>query len=447
MAETTAEKPSAAEPTPLADAVRAKLTPDQLQALGKWRWHDRLVSLWAPVTVLALVFFVYLVIVESVVCTYLWLQPVMQGVGILCFGWWAALVVARYTLRKWDAARKARYQAEEVLAHVEGTANKHRGELKDKAWDELTGACADLVKTFPADGAQIAEAVKKLEGVSERHLARFKRGGWLDFTGGFTRALLIALAFRALLVEPFKIPSGSMIPTLEIGDQIFVNKFIYGVRLPFTNYVPFVLIRPPKRGDVIVFNNPVVPDVDYIKRVIGVPGDRLEFTDDAVLLNGAPLAMKPLQASYRFSDQPRPYNETFGESVKRWFHDDWFETQEALYEETIDGQPHYVLEDPEHRKSTLAGMRERVITVPEGQVFVMGDNRNHSLDGRFGLGGPSTQPAFVPYGNIKGKATVIWLSLARGGLFSSIFGGTGIKYSRFFKPVTMCPSEPPLSQP
>lgn len=447
MAETTAEKPSAAEPVPLADAVRAKLSPDELKALDKWRWHDRLVSLWAPVTVLALVFFVNLVIVESVVCTYLWLQPVMQGVGILCFGWWAALVVARYTLKKWDAARKARYHAEEVLAHVESTTNKHRAEIKDKAFDELTQSCADLVKTFPADGAQIAEAVKKLEGVGDRHLARFKRGGWLDFTGGFTRALLIALAFRALLVEPFKIPSGSMIPTLEIGDQIFVNKFIYGVRLPFTNFVPFVLIRPPKRGDVIVFNNPVVPDVDYIKRIVGVPGDRLEFTDEAVLLNGVPLPMKLLQASYRFSDQPRPLNETYSEAVKRWFHDDWFEQQEALYEETLDGQPHYVLEDPEHRKHTLESMRERIITVPEGHVFVMGDNRNHSLDGRFGLGGPSTEPAFVPYGNIKGKATVIWLSLARGGLFSSIFGGTGIKYSRFFRPVTMCPTEPPLSQP
>jgi signal peptidase I len=127
---------------------------------------------------------------------------------------------------------------------------------------------------------------------------------------------------------------------------------------------------------------------------------------------------------------------------KRWLRDDWFETQESLLRETIDGQPHYILEDPEHRKNTLAQMRERVIVVPEGAVFVMGDNRNHSLDGRFGLGGPENKPQFVPYGNIKGKATVIWLSLARGGLGSSIFGGTGLLYSRFFKPVTMCGSEP-----
>lgn len=447
MAETAADKTQAAEPTPLADAVRAKLDPAELKALQKWRWHDRLVSLWAPVTVLALVFFVYLVIVESLVCTYLWLQPVMQAVGILCFAWWAVLVVARYTVKKWDSARKARYHAEEVLAHVEGTADKHRAEIKDKAFEELTQTCADLVKTFPADGAQIAEAVKKLEGVSDRHLARFKRGGWLDFTGGFTRALLIALAFRAVLVEPFKIPSGSMIPTLEIGDQIFVNKFIYGVRLPFTNYVPFVLIRPPKRGDVIVFNNPVVPDVDYIKRVVGVPGDRLEFTDEAVLLNGEPLKLDLVHDRYLFWDQPSNRLETFSDSVKRWFVDDWRQVPESLYVETLDGHPHYVLENREHRDVRLQQMPERVITVPEGAVFVMGDNRNNSEDSRYGLGGLPHRPEFVPYGNIKGKATVIWLSLARGGLFSSIFGGTGIKYSRFFKPVTMCPGEPPLSPP
>ena len=444
MAESAADnKPTPSEPPALAEEVRGKLSPEELKALDKWRWHDRLVSLWAPVTVLALVFFVYLVIVESVVCTYLWLQPVMQGVGVLCFAWWAALVVARFTLRKWDAARRARYHGEEVLAHVEATADKHRAEIKDKAWDELAVACADLVKTFPQPGAAIAQAVKALEATGDRHLARFRKGGLIDFTSGFTRALVIALAFRALLIEPFKIPSGSMIPTLEIGDQIFVNKFIYGVRLPFTNFVPFVLIRPPKRGDVIVFNNPVQPEVDYIKRVIGVPGDRLEFTDDALLLNGQPLETKLEQASYKFSDQPRPLTEGWGDMVRRWLRDDWVETQESLLRETIDGQPHYILEDPEHRKATLAGMRERIITVPEGAVFVMGDNRNHSLDGRFGLGGPENKPQFVPYGNIKGKATVIWLSLARGGLFSSIFGGTGITYSRFFKPVTMCPSEPP----
>lgn len=445
MAETTAEKPSA-EPTSLARVVRARLTPGEVKALDKWRWHDRLVSLWAPVTVLALIFFVYLAIVESVVCTYLWLQPVMQAVGLICFFWWAALVVARYTLRKWDAARKARYQAEEVLAHVESATDKHKAELKDKAFEELSGSCADLVKAFPFPGAQIAEATKKLEAVADRHLSRFRKGGFLDFTGGFTRALLIALAFRAVLVEPFKIPSGSMIPTLEIGDQIFVNKFIYGVRLPFTNYVPFVLIRPPKRGDVIVFNNPVQPEVDYIKRVVGVPGDKLEFTDDAVLLNGVALEKKLETPTYKFWDQPRVNEPLFFDGIKRWFIDDWTQTRETLYRETLDGQPHYILEEPEHRRATLAGMRERLIVVPEGSVFVMGDNRNHSLDGRFGLGGPQNKPEFVPYGNIKGKATVIWLSLARGGFLSSLFGGTGITYSRFFKPVTLCGSEPPKTE-
>jgi signal peptidase I len=442
MAETAAEKPSRSEPPSLAEVVRGKLSAAEVKALDRWRWHDRLVSLWAPVTVLALIFLVYLIIVESVVCTYLWLQPVMQGVGLVCFVWWAALVVARFTLRRWDRARKARYRAEEVLAHVESVTDKHRGEIKDKAFEELASACAEVVRMFPAPGEQVAEATKRLMATCERHLARFQRGGLLDFTGGFTRALLIALAFRAVLIEPFKIPSGSMIPTLEIGDQIFVNKFIYGVRLPFTNYVPFVLIRPPKRGDVIVFNNPVHPDVDYIKRVVGVPGDRLEFTEEGVRINGQHLHKQLEKERYRYWDNDSESEPFFFDGLRRWFRDDWVEKEETLYRETIDGQQHYILEDPVRRKERLAEMREREIVVPEGSVFVMGDNRNNSTDSRYGLGGPN-KPEFVPFGNIKGKATVIWLALGRGGFLSSIFGGTGISYGRFFRPVSMCGSEPP----
>ena len=255
-------------------------------------------------------------------------------------------------------------------------------------------------------------------------------------------AVLVALAFRACLIEPFKIPSGSMIPTLEIGDQIFVNKFIYGVRLPFTNYVPFVLVRKPQRGDVIVFNNPVLPEFDYIKRVIGLPGDRLEFTDEAVLLNGQPIEVTLEQANYTFSEQQRSPHESFFGGISRWFTDDWLDVQESLYRERIGSEYYYILESSAGRQAVLQHMRKHAIEVPEGTVFVMGDNRNHSLDGRLGLGGyPGNLPAFVPYGHIKGKAMVIWLSLGRGGLFSAFFGGTGIKYGRFFKPVSICMHE------
>jgi signal peptidase I len=436
--------PVAARP-PLAQAVERVLSPPERALAWKLKWVDRLVSLWAPVTLLALVTGAYITVVESVVCTSVWLQPAMQGLGLVCFAWWAVLVVGRFGLRAFERVRKARYHAEEVLAEVERTANKHRASLKDKQWEELVEGTAGLLRTFTASAEVITEATKKLEALSDKHLAKFRGGGWLDFGSGFVRALVIALAFRALLIEPYKIPSGSMIPTLAIGDQIFVNKFIYGVRLPFTNYVPFVLVRAPKRGDVIVFNNPANEQFDYVKRVVGIAGDRLEFTEQGVVINGTPLARTLETPDFRFWDQYNPLSESFGAMLTRWRTDDWRLRDETLFRETLDGQQHQVLDNPGRAALTLSKMVEPAVTVPQGHVFVMGDNRNNSDDSRFGLGDGSDRPRFVPFGNIKGKATIIWLSLSRGGFGSGFFGGTGIRYDRFFKPVTLCGSQPPMA--
>lgn len=433
------------KPPTLAEAVFAKLSAEEQKTLARWRWHDRLVSLWAPVTVLAIVFAVYLVIVESAVCTYLWLQPPMQGVGLLCFGWWLALVVMRTPLAKtWNGAREARYRAEEILSEVEAVAAKARPHLKDKVWDELVAACEGVVRSFGKPASEVKAATQVLSQAWDKHLKSF-RGGLLDLGGGFVKALAVALAFRAVLLDPFKIPSGSMLPTLELGDQIFVNKFIYGVRLPFTNYVPFVIVRPPKRGDVIVFNNPVNPAVDYIKRVVGQAGDTLEFTEDGLVVNGELQRRESENPAYRYWE----HNEVQVTSVdslrywlSTWTTNDWHDSGEHLYREYFDGVPHLILDDPAHRRVKLDEMVVKTVKVPAGHVFVMGDNRNNSADSRFGLG-VTRGFEFVPYGSIKGKATVIWFSLAHGGFLDSIFGGTGIRYDRFFTPVTMCGEEPP----
>ena len=426
-----------AAPLGFSEAVHQKLSPAELKALNRVRWEDRLTSLWAPVTVLACVFLLYLIIVESADCSYLWLQPPMQGVAALTFLWWAGLVVARFAARNWNARRLARTSAEELLGEVEGTANKKRAQLKDKAWDELVLTTAGLVLALPKNAAGVLEGTKALQVAADKHLAAFRKGTIFDFGSGFVKALAIAMIVRSVFIEPFKIPSGSMIPTLEIGDQIFVNKFIYGVRIPFTNFVPFTIVRPPNRGDVIVFNNPMQPDRDFIKRVIGIGGDKIEFRGREIRVNGELLSTRQAIADFKSFDQENRSFSSPAPWLKYWFQNDWVERHPSLWFEKIGKKEHYILYDsPNYADGSLS--------VPPGNVFVMGDNRDRSSDGRFGLGTSSvTDYVFVPLGHIKGKATVIWLPLDHGGWFSGIFGGTGLQVDRLFLPLTLCAGELP----
>jgi signal peptidase I len=224
---------------------------------------------------------------------------------------------------------------------------------------------------------------------------------WLDWTAGLFPVILIVFLLRSFLFEPFKIPSGSMIPTLLVGDLILVNKFHYGVRLPVVN-IKLTAGTPPQRGDVMVFRYPPKPSLDYIKRVVGVPGDEVAYLNKRLTINGQPVPTTQVP-------------EFFDEDTMRYF---------KQFEEKLGDKPHRLLNDDD-RPAFVAGaddfpFRQNcrytvegvTCKVPEGQYFMMGDNRDNSLDSRFW--------GFVPDKNIVGKAFFIWMnfsSLKRIGAF------------------------------
>jgi len=184
---------------------------------------------------------------------------------------------------------------------------------------------------------------------------RKRKSALREYAEAAAIAILLALFIRTFVVQAFKIPSGSMEPTLLIGDHILVNKFIYGVKLPFIRKT-VIPVSEPERGDVIVFIYPVDPGKDFIKRVIGVPGDKVEIIDEKLFVN----------------DQP-------------YLHD-----------------PGVYAERPTHIGNPGSKYNFGPVTVPEDQYFVMGDNRDHSYDSRFW--------GFVPESSIKGEAFMIYWS-------------------------------------
>ena len=214
---------------------------------------------------------------------------------------------------------------------------------------------------------------------------------WLDWTAGLFPVIISVFLLRSFLFEPFKIPSGSMIPTLQIGDLILVNKFHYGIRLPVAN-TKVTEGHAVQRGDVMVFRYPPKPSVDYIKRVIGIPGDEVAYLNKKLTINGQPVASEALP-------------DYFDESVMRYFRHE---------RESLPGKTHQIIVDNE-RPAFIPGvdefpMRENcrynvegvVCKVPEGHYFMMGDNRDNSLDSRYW--------GFVPDKNIVGKAFFVWMN-------------------------------------
>jgi len=216
---------------------------------------------------------------------------------------------------------------------------------------------------------------------------------WIEYATSFFPVILFVFVLRSFLFEPFRIPSGSMLPTLQSGDLILVNKFIYGIRLPVLDK-KVVDITTPERGDVMVFRYPVQPDIDYIKRIVGLPGDEIAYVDKRLYING--------------------------QEVPRVRDGDYYEPDRVSYiarfDEKLGDVSHKILVDPRrmqeyspiwafpHQDNCEYARNGLRCTVPEGQYFAMGDNRDNSADSRYW--------GFVPDEYVVGKAFFIWMNFS-----------------------------------
>ncbi len=246
-------------------------------------------------------------------------------------------------------------------------------------------------KRFEADNREAIDRGEKsvIDARNDLYAREIRQPWWLEYTAGLFPVIAVVFILRSFLYEPFRIPSGSMLPTLHVGDFILVNKFDYGIRLPVTN-TKVIPLGSPERGDVAVFKYPMDTSVDYIKRVVGLPGDTVEYRNKVLYVNGV--------------------------EQKQSGHTDFIDTQSLVTldqrEEVLDGVSHMIARDERRPSWVPAGAILRkaqscdynetgfVCKVPEGHYFMMGDNRDNSEDSRYW--------GFVPDEYLVGRATLIW---------------------------------------
>ncbi len=277
---------------------------------------------------------------------------------------------------------KARKKANQLIKQSSVVLEKNRSKLNPDSVSILEQKIGNAQRALQnGDYKEILQTTGDLEAASADYLSKFTKSKLRQNIEALAFAIILALIIRTFVFQPFKIPSGSMIPTLLVGDHLLVNKFVYGTKIPFTDIEIFP-IEKIKRGDVIVFtypNNERDPSKNglyYIKRVVGLPGDEIDLNGRNLIVNGEEV---PIEYEGTYSDNRN--SERFDE-----------------HREDLFCKEHTVI-FRNGKENTNRGSYIPVTKVPEGYVFVMGDNRDNSQDSRFW--------GFVPIENIAGKAFII----------------------------------------
>jgi signal peptidase I len=307
--------------------------------------------------------------------------------------------------RRRSAMRQATVDARRLLKEARRILKKRGPQIPGAVTATVRAAIEGVDQALAAgDVEQIRKTSATLDEAMDDHLAFARKSTAREYAESIGVAIAVALLLRAFVVEAFQIPSGSMIPTLEVGDHIFVSKFSYGLSIPFTD-TKILQYGQPERGDVIVFKMPKETSTDYIKRVVGLPGDSVEVRQGQLYVNGHEIhrERQPIRCNYSDVSQAGVPDD---HDCERWV-------------ETLGTKVHDTILEPsrgpnDHPKSI----------VPKGEVFVMGDNRDNSYDSR--------KWGTVPMNLIKGRALIIWWSRGTSKGWDPLEWIRAIRWRRFF---------------